>query len=217
MKRIIIVEDDRLILELVTDFLIASGKFTAIIPFHTGTDFLEGIEKGLAADLILLDFRLGDMKALDILSFLEKNKVMIPVMVLTSHYEEYLIGYMIKNGVAAYLPKNIPPSHLIEAIDEVIRKGHYIMKEQFPYLKTSFSEGNQEKRKADLTAREIDVIYLLANQMTAKEIAEKLFLAPKTVEGYKNNLFVKTGTRSVVGLVLFAIQNGFIEAESIQL
>lgn len=91
------------------------------------------------------------------------------------------------------------------------------MREQFPFLKTSFSEENQNKKGPELTRREVDVIYLLANQMTAKEIAEKLFLAPKTVEGYKNNLFVKTGTRSVVGLVLFAIQNGFIEAESIQL
>src|SRR5690606_14542761 len=134
-------------------------------------------------------------------------------------YNQYLMGYMIRAGAAAYLPKNIQPEELIVMLEEVIQKGHYISPEQFPYLKIAFSEDtpNQSKQVMDLVERDIEVIYLLANQLTAREIAEKLNVSPKTVEGYKNALFSKTGTKSVVGLIVFAIQNGLINASAVDL
>lgn len=214
-----IAEDDVLILELITGFLKSSGKFETIHSYNSGGSFLKGIEEikdGI--DVIILDYRLGDVTAESVLNGLENRGIKIPVIVLTSFYNLNLISYMVKNGVAAYLPKNIQPKELISIIEEVIDKGHYFSKDQFIYFRQSFpgGEGGGD-RPIDISKREVEIIYLLANQLTAKEIADRLCLSPKTVEGYKNNLFIKTGTRNVVGLVMYAVQNQLIDADAIDL
>ena len=218
--KIALVEDDKLILELLSTFLKSSGKFEKIDCFNDGLVFLNTIEETRKElDAIILDFKLGDLNAEMILKELQLKEVKTPVLILTSHYNQYLMGYMIRAGAAAYLPKNIQPEELIVMLEEVIQKGHYISPEQFPYLKIAFSEDtpNHSKQVMDLVERDIEVIYLLANQLTAREIAEKLNVSPKTVEGYKNALFSKTGTKSVVGLIVFAIQNGLINASAVDL
>lgn len=217
---ITLVEDDELILELITNFLTSSGKFKKIDTYNDGAVFLRSVEHTWQElDAIVLDFKLGGMNADMILKELHEKNINIPVLILTSHYNEYLMGYMIKSGAAAYLPKTIKPDELLRIIEEVIQKGHYISPEQFHFLKTAFSDERftASRQLLDITERDIDVIYLLANQLTAKEIAEKLYISPKTVEGYKNALFSKTGTKSIVGLVLYAIQNDLIDAESVDL
>lgn len=218
--KIAIVEDDKLILELITGFLKSSGKFEQIDNYNDGIGFLNAIEETQKElDVIILDFKLGDINAEMILKELHEKSVVVPVIILTSHYNQYLMGYMIRAGVAAYLPKNIKPDELITIVEQVIQKGHYISPEQFPYLKIAFSEDIPDfpKQVLDITEKDIEVIYLLANQLTAKEIADKLNVSPKTVEGYKNALFSKTSTKSVVGLVLFAVQNGIISADAVDL
>ena len=72
-----------------------------------------------------------------------------------------------------------------------------------------------EKNK--LTEREVEVLKLICFQKTAKEIGEKLFITPRTVEGHKNNLFIKTEARNIAGLVIYAIQNNYIEPNEIPL
>ena len=71
--------------------------------------------------------------------------------------------------------------------------------------------GNAE----DLTSREIDVLKLLCNQLTAKEIGKKLFLSKKTIETHKSNLLQKTGAKNIAGLIIFAAKNKLIEIEDI--
>lgn len=218
--KIAIVEDDKLILDLVSDFLKSSGKFDKISAYTDGTTFINAIDSlQQELDVIILDFRLGNMNAEMVLKELHEKEVRVPVIILTSHYNQYLLGYMIRAGASAYLPKNIKPAELLAVIEEVLQKGHYISSEQFPFLKIAFAGDDPEfaKHLPEVTEREIDVIYLLAKQLTAKEIADKLCVSPKTVEGYKNALFSKTGTKSVVGLVLFAAQNRWINIESVNL
>lgn len=217
---IAIVEDDKLILELVSDFLKSTGKFKKIDNYSDGAGFLNAIEEThLELNAIVLDFKLGDTNAEMILKELCAKSVTVPVIILTSNYNQYLTGYMIRSGASAYLPKNIKPSELTSVIEEVIHKGHYISPEQFPYLKIAFSEDTPAHAKLvnDITEKEIEVIYLLANQLTAKQIADKLNVSPKTVEGYKNVLFSKSNTKSVVGLVLFAVRNRLISADVVDL
>lgn len=218
--KIAIVEDDGLILELLSVFFNNSGKFDKVHEYSNGKSFINDVAtSNIDVDVVILDYRLGDTNAEHVLDEVSGFNFTKPIIVLTSNYNQYLIGYMIKLGVSGYLPKNIKPVDLLGVVEEVITKGHYISQDQFPFLKVAFSteQNKSETNSVDITKREIEVIYLLANQCTAKEIGEKLFVSSKTIEGYKNNLFSKTGTRSVVGLVIFAIQHGLIKPESIDL
>ncbi|MGG5507092.1 MULTISPECIES: response regulator [unclassified Myroides] len=206
--RITLVEDDTLILELIKDFLNASENFEVRYSFVDGASFYESIERvTYETDLIIMDFQLGDTTAEHLLELIQLEQRRIPVLILTAHYNQSLIGYMLKLGVACYLPKYIKLTEFLIILKEVLQKGHYISSEQFPYLKESVydSSGDLSVKKYNISKREVDIIYLLAKQCTAKEIGSRLFLAPRTVENYKNTLFAKTGTKSIVGLVLWAI------------
>lgn len=215
---IAIVEDDSLILELLAGFLKSSQKFDNIHTYNSGSEFLNAMKNGKQdLDVILLDFRLGEMDAEFVLEELQEQSIEIPSIILTSNYSQYLIGYMVRIGASAYLPKNIQPRELIVIMEEVIKKGHYISSEQFPFLKITFSEEapNFSKQVLNFNNKDIELIYLLAKQLTAKEISDKLYVSPKTVEGYKNSLFARTKTKTVVGLVLFAVRNGLININSL--
>lgn len=218
--RIAIVEDDKLILELVSGFLLNSESIDSVIPFFDGQTFLDTID-AIAQDLdaLILDFRLGEYNAEMLLVEMQSRGIDIPTIILTSNYNQYLLGHMIRAGVAGYFPKNIKPDELLHVIHEVISKGHYISADQFPYLKIAFSDDplSISKSKVDVSDRDIELIYLLATQLTAKEISDRLCVSPKTIEGYKNTLFVKTKTKNVVGLVVYAIQNGLISPDEIDL
>lgn len=218
--RIAILQDDLLVLDLITYFLKSTGKFKRIDAYNDHVSLLHTIEQTQEdLQVIILDLKSGDTTAEATLRQLHEKSVQVPVIVLTSHYNHYLLGYMIRSGAGAYLPKNLNPHDLISVIEEVIEKGYYISPAQFPYLKIGFVENAlaPTKQVMDINERDIEIIYLLANQKTAKEIADKLCVSPKTIEGYKNTLFAKTRTKSVVGLVLFAIQNNLINAEAVDL
>ena len=211
--RITLVEDDTLICELITDFLNASKQFEVRHSFACGEHFYKSFAVlSEETDLIILDFQLSSMSAEQLLELIQLENKNIPILVLTSHYKQSMIGYMIKLGVACYLSKGIRLADFLLILEEVIQKGHYISRDQFPYLKESVNDctGALALKTYNITKREVDIIYLLAKQFTAKEIGNRLFIAPKTVENYKNTLFIKTGTRSIVGLVLWAIQNRVI-------
>lgn len=218
--KIAIVEDDKLILELVSGFLSSADSIESVIPFFDGQTFLDTIDS-IANDLdaLVLDFRLGELNADMILAEMQRKGINIPTIILTSNYNQYLLGHMIRAGVAGYFPKNIKPDELLHVIQEVITKGHYISADQFPFLKIAFSEDAPSSARAqiDISDRDVEVIYLLASQLTAKEISERLCVSPKTIEGYKNALFTKTKTKNVVGLVVYAIQNGLISPDDIDL
>jgi DNA-binding NarL/FixJ family response regulator len=211
--KITLVEDDTLILELMTNFLNASVDFKVVHTFENGTSFQADLAViSRDTDLIILDFQLGDTTAEELMKQLKREFISIPVIVLTAHYNEALISYMVQMGVACYLPKYVKLAEFYLILKEVLMKGHYISKDQFPYLQEAIQHhrGEQISKQYDISTRELDIIYLLAKQCTAKEIGEKLFLATKTVENYKNTLFVKTETKNIVGLVLWAVQRKLI-------
>lgn len=211
--RITLVEDDTLLLELMTNFFGTSADFEVIHTFANGTSFQADLAViSRDTDLIIMDFQLGDSTAEELMEQLKRELIEIPVIVLTAHYNEALIGYMVQMGVACYLPKYVKLAEFHSILKEVLTKGHYISKEQFPYLQgaVQHNRGEQASKQYDISKRELDIIYLLAKQCTAKEIGEKLFLATKTVENYKNTLFVKTETKNIVGLVLWAVQRKLI-------
>lgn len=214
--KITLMDKDTLLLELIKNFFNASVDFEVSYSFvHISGLYASFSTVCKNTDLIIMDFQLGDSIAEQVITLTQLEEVVIPVLVLTAQYNQALIGYMLKLGVACYIPKYIRLAEFVCIVKEVLEKGHYISKEQFPYLKESIEDHSGELaiKKYNISKRELDIIYLLAQQCTAKEIGERLFIAPKTVENYKNTLFVKTGTKTIVGLVLWSIQRRIIAVD----
>jgi len=114
-------------------------------------------------------------------------------------------------GVRGFLIKNVGKNTLDKAILTVYRGGTFYSEELFNFFTKKFSEPPKaEEPEIALTSREKEILHLLAEGMGNKEIADKLFISERTVVGHKSNLLAKTGTKSAISLLAFAIKNGLV-------
>jgi len=216
-----IVDDDTLIVSLLHDFLENQQNIQVCYTAESGTELLLKLTtEDKIPDVLILDLNMKDKNGIEVTSFLKSNYPIIRTIIMTSHYKRSFTGFMLRTGVAAFIPKGISPKQLVDIIEEVYRKEYYFNDEQIQTLREQISSKAPKPlliEKNQLTAREIEILKLICFQKTAKEIGEQLFITPRTVEGHKNHLFIKTGTKNIAGLVIYAIQNNFIKPSEIPL
>lgn len=212
--RIGIVDDDQLIVELLQTYLSAQTGLQILLTANHGLACLAALNASPAPeiDILLVDLKMAHMDGIELVKKLRELHPNIKAIVVSSHYSESYLGFMVKTGIAAFLPKGVAPQELVKVIKEVAVHGFFLLPQQLEALREQISS-RVAKPKFEtemLTEREISVLKLIAQQKTAKEIAEHLFITQRTVEGHKNNLFAKTGTKNIAGLVLFALQHEII-------
>jgi len=123
---------------------------------------------------------------------------------------------MLKLGAKGYLSKDVEPRELGEALNAVMNKGFYYTDFITGKLVHSLQNDNASNEGADpqlgsMTEREKEFICLACSELTYNEVAAKMFLSPKTIDGYRNSLFEKLGIKSRVGLALFAVKHGLVK------
>lgn len=218
---IALVDDDGLIVSLLRDFLGTQEDMNVCYTADSGEALMEKLATETALpDVMVLDLNMKGINGVEVAEFLKDNYPSIRIILMTSHYKRSFMGFMLKTGVAAFIPKGISPVQLVDIIKEVYENGFYFMEDQLGVLREQISHKAPRPtlvEKNKLTEREIDVLKLICFQKTAKEIGEKLFITPRTVEGHKSNLFIKTEARNIAGLVIYAIQNNYIEPNEIPL
>jgi len=134
------------------------------------------------------------------------------VIILSVHDDENFIAQLIEEGAHGYLVKDTDPKEVYEAITTVHHKGSYINERTLKAIQRNLGVKKKPKKvDLQLTRREEEVLQLVCQQLTAEEIAQKLFISVKTVNGHRNNLLQKTGSKNVTGLVIYAVKNHIIE------
>lgn len=165
--------------------------------------------------VLLLDMNLPGMNGIEINEKLRNSYPQIRVIVLSVHSQPRIIAKMIDAGAASYLAKNCDQAELIMAIKTVADTGFYMNQQTLIAIQTASAKRNKTpggfSLPFDLTNRESEILTLICKQNGNAEIAEKLFLSIRTVEGHRNNLLVKTDSRNTAGLVLFAIKHELID------
>lgn len=133
------------------------------------------------------------------------------ILILSVHDDDNFINQLIECGAHGYLVKDCNPEEVHEAIIAVYNKGSYINERTLRAIQRNMGKkAKPRKQDITITKREEEILQLVCEQFTAEEIAEKLFISVKTVNGHRNNLLQKTGSRNVTGLVLYAIRNNII-------
>jgi two-component system, NarL family, response regulator NreC len=136
----------------------------------------------------------------------------IKILILSVHDDENFIARLIEEGAHGYLVKDCDPQEAYEAIVSAHIKGSYINERTLKAIQRKMGRKQRPTKSFDdITKREIEILQLTCKQHTAEEIAEKLFISVKTVNGHRNNLLQKTGSRNVTGLVIYAIKNNLVE------
>lgn len=169
-------------------------------------------------DIILLDLSMPEMNGLDALKILKEKHPSIRVVILSSHEVESFILATIQAGANGYLAKNAEPEEVELTIREVYKNDFYFTLPMLEIMRRGLvKKTSQIKLEAEdhLTPREKEVLQLICKQLSSNEIAEKLFLSNRTVEGHRNNLLLKTGSRNTAGLVLYALKHKIFDLETL--
>lgn len=162
-------------------------------------------------DVILLDLEMPVMDGVDTLRAIIKNEFDVKVIILTSHYNDGTIIRLLEEGASGFLAKNEKPDIVIETIKGVYEKGFYFNNYILQLIRNRRILASKKEQTEELTKREIEVLKLICEEYTNKEIADQLSLSSRTVEGHRQNIIVKTGCKNTVGLVIYAIEHQIID------
>ncbi len=180
-----------------------------------GFDLQQKITKENEPDILLLDVNMPKMDGFATVQWLTENFPLVKILVVSMVEKEESIVRMLKLGVKGYLSKDVEPQVLGEALNAIMNKGFYYTDFITGKLVHALnSNNNPDKVKTDamrlMNDREKDFLQLACSELTYNEIAGKMFVSPKTIDGYRNALFEKFNVKSRVGLVLFAIKNELV-------
>lgn len=219
--RIAIAEDEELIRTgirmLLTDFEGVDIAFEAA----NGKELLDQLaEAENPPDIILLDLNMPVLDGVEAAKVLQDKYPELKFIVLSSYYSKAFIVKMLELGAAAYLVKNSTPEEMEYTIKEVADKGFSyddkvmkVIRENMvvkirPPAKTSF--------RTEISSREREVLQLICEELTTPEIAERLFISPRTVHGHRNSLLSKLNCKNTAGLVVVAIQENLVNIKRIK-
>jgi len=210
-----LVDDEKLMIQLLSQFLTSYDTIQIISKSYDGSEFIDFLNHTeVFPDVVLLDLKMKNVDGIETCQYLKTNHPGIKIISLSSYYQDSNLGYMVKSGVNAFLPKEISPTKLVEIIFEVHQKGFYFSIEQLDVLRNQISGKAQPPvlhSSESLSEREIEILKLICNQLSNNEISDKLFISVRTVEGHRNNLYLKTGTKNIAGLIIFAVKNKLID------
>lgn len=218
MIKVILVEDHLVVRNGIKLLLDSSGTIEIIDEAKDGMELVDMLSKGAVPDIVITDINMPVMDGLELTSYLSDNYPHIKVMLLSMLNTANQVIDAFNRGAKAYLVKNVGYHELIFAVSHVARGGRYVCEELSMVMvellasNTSIdsSPNGAIKIDLDLSDREGEVLQLISEGYTNMEIAEKLFLSKRTVEGHRQSLINKVKVKNSAELIKFAVQHKLV-------
>jgi DNA-binding NarL/FixJ family response regulator len=214
----IILADDEILFRKGISFLLEREKnLEVIFEASNGDELISFLQlNNNPPDIIMMDLKMPVINGVEATKIIRKEFPEIKIIALSSYDSKSFVANMIDVGAVSYVIKNATPQDLLTTINEVALKGFYYTDSVLKVIKEDVLTNKKVKRNFEnnfLSKREIEVLKLICLQKSSVEIAEQLFISPRTVEGHRNSLLLKTESRNIAGLVVYAIQNDIILRE----
>lgn len=210
---IVIADDHKLfrkgIMALLSDFDFVNKTFEA----SNGSELLDLLSKlEVLPEIVLLDLRMPVMDGVEAHQNIRKLYPDIKVIILTMEDDEQYILHLISEGVNGYLLKNADPDEMEMAIQKVRDNGFYFAENISEMIVKSMHRKDKHEKvlNPEFTDRELEALELICKDFSNAEIAEKMCIAIRTVEGYKLKLLDKSGAKNIAGLVISAIKYNWV-------
>jgi DNA-binding NarL/FixJ family response regulator len=179
---------------------------------NNGRDFINQLKTNAEPDIVLLDINMPEMNGVETAIWLKENLPSAKVLVLSVMDTDSVIISMLKHGARGYILKDSKPDVFRQALNSIRDSGFYmnelVSNKMLNYV-TRAEEPANDSVISSLNENEITFLHLSCTELTYKEIAEKMKVSPRTVDGYRDHLLKKLNVQSRVGLVVFAIKYGF--------
>lgn len=210
---VLIADDHDIIREGIKTILRKHPDFDVVAEAQNGQEALEKVES-LKPDILLLDLTMPKKSGLEILEQVQRVSKKTKILIISVHKADAYVMRALKAGVKGYLNKDNAADDLLPALRKITAGQVYLSAEVSSYLLEKAAKGPEEMAKEKiLSDREEEVLRLVVEGKTAKEIAESLFISDRTVENYKNNLLKKLGLHKTSDLIKYAIKNKIVDLE----
>lgn len=215
MRTTVALADDHVLLRNGLASLLEDLDYEVVFQADNGKQFVDKLATHPLPQIVLMDINMPEMDGYDTTLWLKKNHPHIKVLALSMFNDENAIIRMLKSGAKGYLLKDSSPAELKSAIESLAAKGFYYSELVTGTLIHTINhmddpENSSVKDVLGLNERELEFLKLMCTELTFKEIADKMHISPRTVDGYRDALLEKLQCKTRIGLVIFAIKNGIV-------
>jgi two-component system, NarL family, invasion response regulator UvrY len=211
--QVAIIDDHTLLRTALARLVNSFDGYTVMLEADNGKDLRSRIMQHQVPDIVLLDVNMPEMDGFETTQWLHKNYPHIRVLVLSMLSDEKTIIKMFRLGAKGYLLKNTDQEELRIALDSVMDKNVYLSE----YVSNKLVSGlhrdadKEDSKPVTLNDKEKEFLRWTCSELSYREIAEKMYLSPRTIDDYRQSLFNKLKVHSRVGLVMYSIKNGITE------
>lgn len=211
-------DDHSLIRNGLANLIDTFDGFKVIFQAGNGQEFIDALKPKALPDIVLMDINMPKKDGYDTTRWLRNLYPDIKVLALSMYDNESVIIRMIKNGACGYILKDAEPSDLRRALNEIVQKGYYhselVTNQLVKIIRQGGTDEDDKMGAQKLNDKEIEFLKYACTELTYKEIADKMFLSPRTIDGYRDALFEKLKAKTRVGLVIYAIKNGIVNVDA---
>jgi DNA-binding NarL/FixJ family response regulator len=211
--RVILADDHSTFREFFEKFLRKNNEIEVVATAADGEELIHLVEKE-KPHVVVTDLRMPNLDGIEVTKILKKRFPEIGIIAFTLYSDDYFILGMLQAGGDGYLLKNIYESEIVDAIKAVYRKGMYYcnaVSNRLLKLLPSSKISSRTISNHELSEREIQVMQLICQELSNKEIASKLKMSVRTVEHCRERIQEKIGAKNMVGIVTYAIKSGIYD------
>jgi DNA-binding NarL/FixJ family response regulator len=216
MTRVLLVDDHELVRQGIAAMLHGAPDLQVVGEAKTGREALEAARRELP-DVVLMDVRMPDMDGLEATKRIKEERPRTAVIMLTMHDNPTYLRDAVRAGAAGYLLKDVSKDELVDAVKQVATGGAFIesqmLKGMLSEMKPTAPTGAGGVAK-NLTKREREILALVAEGMSNREIAEKLVLSPETVKSHVAAILEKLNVSDRTQAAIYAVRNGLVETSN---
>jgi two-component system invasion response regulator UvrY len=213
MIKIALVDDHSLLRNGLSSLVESLGN-TVLFEADNGREFQKKLDPNDLPDIVLMDINMPEMDGFETTEWLKQNHPDVKVLALSMYDNETSIIRMLKCGAKGYILKDSEPAELKEAILALVSKGFYysdLVSGKLMHAINNMDDKTDDlKNLVPLNDRETAFLKYTCTELTYKEIADKMFVSHRTIDGYRDALFEKLKLKTRVGLVMYAIKNGIV-------
>ncbi|MFD2936796.1 response regulator [Spirosoma flavum] len=211
---IAIVDDHHLVAIALSDMVRKFDNYDVLLVAENGRDLLDQLARSTQLpEIVLLDINMPEMDGFETATQLRQLHPSIRVLALSMNDREDQIVRMVRNGARGYLLKGCRPAEFLQALDDIRTKGFYysefLTTQLIRNLNTPTENGHTSS--FNLNNREFDFLKYACSELTYTEIADKMCVSPRTVDGYREVVFQKMSVKTRVGMVIEAVRHGLVE------
>ncbi len=211
VTQIMVVDDHQMFLDGLKTMLSKEKNLNVAAEANNVKEALEILAK-TKVDLVITDINMPVTSGTELTKQIKREYPHIKVLVLTMYNDREIIHEIIMTEAEGFILKNSNKRELLNAINRIIDNGTYYSNEVISIMTENYvSKEKIKDRTQELSGREKEIISMICQELTSAEIAEKLYLSPLTVETHRRNILRKTNSRTIVGLIKFAIENKITE------